>query len=141
MRKNLWRARPQAVRLATPPMSKAERLHRWADDLELQARLEWSGEATRRTSGPRTQPDASPLSVAFQDWALQAEGLRQDDELAFFDLSADQMERIVEAFEAGGRTSSAAVAAKRVRAFAEQAESTIMPHHGVFLPIGSAAPA
>ena len=138
---NLGQARPQALRLATPPMSKAERLHRWADDLELQARLEWSGGAPCQPAGGRAQADASPLSVAFQDWALRAEGLRKGDELAFFDLSAEEMARVVEAFEAGGRTSSAAVAARRVRAFADQAESTSMLHHGVFLPIGTAAPA
>jgi hypothetical protein len=141
MMMNFGQARPQALRLATPPMSKAERLHRWADDLELQARLEWSGEAAIPVVGEQTHVDRSPLTIAFQDWALQAEGLRRGDELSFFDLSADEMERIVEAFEAGGRTSSTAVAAKRVRAFAEQAASTSMPHYGIFLPIGTGAPA
>ena len=126
----------QAMSLGAPPMSKAERLNRWADSLELrkQLQLEATNDAALRTCDGwwSTQTERSPLTVAFEDWAFQAEGLRSDrvgDALAFFDLSESEMQRIIGS-SYGSRTIPAAVAAERVRALARQAEATRVPHVG-----------
>jgi hypothetical protein len=110
------------VSLGVPPMSKAERLHRWADSLELQKQLQREANADaalgRRDGWCAMQTDSSPLTIAFEDWAFQAEGLRSDqldDALAFFDLSEGEMQRITGSFY-GSRTVPAALAARRVRA-------------------------
>jgi hypothetical protein len=135
-------AGPEAMSLGVPPMSKAERLHRWADNLELQEQLQREAldDAALRTRDRwcRTPADRSPLTVAFEDWALQAEGLRGDrvgDALAFFDLSVSEMQRIIGSGY-GSRTIPAAVAAKRVRALAKQAEATTTPRAANALPAG-----
>jgi hypothetical protein len=107
------------------PMSKAERLHRWADNLELQNRLERNGAAA-------SPVDRSPLRVALEDWAFRAEGLCRRDALAFFDLSADEMKRIVGTARNDSRTTSRAATAARVRALAEQAERTLASQGSVF---------
>ena len=126
----------EAMSLGVPPMSKAERLHRWADSLELQKQLQREENADaalgRRDGWCATQTDSSPLTVAFEDWAFQAEGLRSDqldDALAFFDLSEGEMQRIIGSFY-GSRTVPAALAARRVRALAQQAEATTAPPVG-----------
>lgn len=132
--------------LGVPPMSKAERLHRWADSLELQRQLqqESNGDAALGTRDEwcSTQAGRSPLTVAFEDWAFQAEGLRSDevgDALAFFELSESEMQRIIGSSH-GSRTIPAAVAAKRVRALAQQAEATTTPEVGELVVGGSTAP-
>lgn len=124
-------------------MSKSERLHRWADHLELHGAqpLEPVDEGA---SGEliSARADGSPLSVAFEDWAFQAEGLRGDrvaDVRAFFDISEDEMRRIIGPSGYAGRTVAAAVAAERVRALAGQAESTTLPRIGVLVTGASAA--
>lgn len=73
-------AGPEAMSLGVPPMSKAERLHRWADSLELQKQLqpEANDDAAHRTRDGWSQADSLPLTVAFDDWAFQAEGLQGD---------------------------------------------------------------
>jgi hypothetical protein len=108
------------------PMSKAERPHRWADNLELQNRL-------KRKGAVASPVDRSPLSVALEDWAFRAEGLRRRDALAFFELSADGMKRITDASRDDSRTTSRAAAAARVRALAEQAEGTLASQGSVSL--------
>jgi hypothetical protein len=119
--------------LAVPPMSKAERLHRWADSLELQKQLQ--GTPIDDDGWCATPAESSPLTVAFEDWAFQAEGLRSEpeDALAFFDLSEVEMRRIVSRSDDGRRTLPAAVAAERVRALAERTESTTVPLVGVVI--------
>ena len=115
-----------AVSLRVAPMSKGERLHRWADALELQMRLAKFDDVVPAAD------DVSPLSIAFEDWAFQAEGLRGggvDDALAFFDLSASEIRRIL-----GPTTRSQApamsTAAERVRSLAQQAEALAGSHIG-----------
>jgi hypothetical protein len=135
----------QAVSLETPHMTKSERLHRWANNLELRKKLELIDDAahcTRDESSARA--GSSPLTVAFEDWAFQAEGLRSDrvgDGLAFFDLSEDEMQRIVGSSDYGRRTLPAAIAAARVRALAERDESTTVPQVGVLIVGASVAAA
>ena len=128
--------------LGTPHMSKSERLHRWAESLELreQLQLEAFDDATPRIYGGfSTQADNSPLTVAFEDWVFQAEGLRGDalgTALAFFDLSKGEMQRIIGCSDHSGRTIPAAAAAKRVRALAKQAEARTVPRVGVVVVSG-----
>lgn len=131
--KNLGRSESdaglQAVSLEVPPMTKSERLHRWADNLEMRSQLEENEDAAPWTGGEgfSTRADTLPLSIAFEDWAFRAEGLRSDraaDALAFFDLSEDEVRRVVGSFDGGGLTIPVAVAAERVRALADQAEAT-----------------
>ena len=83
--------------LGVPPMSKAERLYRWADSLELQKQLQGK---------PIDDDGWCATPVAFEDWAFQADGLRSEwgDALAFFDLSEDEMRRIVSRSDDGRRT-------------------------------------
>lgn len=131
-------ARPQAVKLEAPHMSKAERLHRWADNLELHRRLVLIDNAALGTRDEwfSTRADGSPLSVAFEDWAFRAEGLQGDrvrDALAFFDVSENEIQRIVSSSDYGRRTIRAAVAAERVRALAEQAEDSRVPQIGILV--------
>jgi hypothetical protein len=136
----------EAMSLGVPPMSKAERLHRWADSLELQKQLQREANADaalgRRDGWCAMQTDSSPLTIAFEDWAFQAEGLRSDqldDALAFFDLSEGEMQRITGSFY-GSRTVPAALAARRVRALAQQAEATTAPQIGEPVAGSSVAP-
>jgi hypothetical protein len=132
--------------LGVPPMSKAERLHRWADSLELQQQLQLAASddaaLCTRDGGCSTQADSSPLTIALEDWALRAEGLRSDrlgDAIAFFDLAEDEMRRIVGHSDHNRRTVPAAVAAERVRALAERAESMTVPQVGVLVTGASVA--
>lgn len=136
----------EAVRVGAPHMSKSERLHRWADDLELHGAqpLQAVGDAASGAEGGwwSARADGSPLSVAFEDWAFQAEGLQGDrvgDALAFFDLSEDEMQAIIGSSGYGGRTIPAAVAAERVRALAEQAGGATLPHVGILVAGASVA--
>ena len=132
----------QVVSLGTSPMSKSERLHRWADSLELQKQLQREAldDVTPRIYGWFSTPaDSSPLTVAFEDWAFQAEGLRDDalgTALAFFDLSEGEMRRIIGCPDHSGRTIPAAAAAERVRALAQQAEARTVPRVGVVVVSG-----
>ena len=125
------------VTLRAPYMSKSERLHRWADSLELRKQLQREAidGATPLIYGWfSTQADSSPLTVAFEDWALQAEGLRGDapgTALAFFDLSEGEMQRIIGCPDHSSRTIRVAAAAERIRAIAQQAEARPVPSVGV----------
>ena len=121
----------QAVSVG-PQMSKSERLHRWADNLELRTQLdptEDGGFPARHQRLP-TPAASSPLAVACEDWAFRAEGLQGDrvgDALAFFDLSEHELQRVVGSRDDGRRTVPAAVAAERIRALANQAEGPTVP--------------
>lgn len=116
-----------------PQMSKSERLHRWADNLELRKRLDLTEDGGfpgrhERLSTPAGS--SSPLTVASEDWAFQAEGLQGDrvgDALAFFDLSEHELQRIVGPLDDRRRTIPAAVAAERIRSLANQVERTTVP--------------
>jgi hypothetical protein len=129
-------AGPHVVTLGAPHMSKSERLHRWADSLELRKQLQREaidGATPRIHEWSSTQADSSPLTVAFEDWAFQAEGLRGDalaTALAFFDLPEGEMQRIMGCSDHSGRTMPVAAAADRIRALAQQAEARTVPGVG-----------
>ena len=123
-------ARAAAV-MVVPPMSKAERLHRWAASLELQKRSHReAGNGARHAYDGWCSTKPSPLAVAFEDWAFQAEGLRSarwGDVRAFFDLSEGEMRSVLGSSDHDARRIPAAVAAERLRALAKRAEATAVP--------------
>lgn len=108
-------------------MSKQERLDRWAEVLELTSQpylhslFETEYESPRRRCELRV--NNSPLSVAFQDPVLRAEGLRSDkygDAIDFFELSHADLHFIVGHCYHGPTMSPRAVAC-RVRDAARRA--------------------
>ena len=83
-------------------MSKRQRLERWAEVLErapqryLRSLFETEYMSPRRRYALRE--DNSPLTVAFEDPVLRAEGLESDrygDALKFFELSDGELHHIV----------------------------------------------
>lgn len=106
------------------PLTKCERLERWAEVLERQGgrRLKTLFEIEYLSRAERAVLRAadSPLSVAFGDARLRAAGLAGDtigDAVAFFEVSEMEMHRIL-CFCHHGETMSADAAAARVRAAA-----------------------
>jgi len=84
------------------PMSKQQRLLRWAELLEREPgrqlmslmRVEYLAPEARAAA----QVPNSALSVAFEDPVLRAEGLKSDrfgDAVGFFELSEDEVHRVV----------------------------------------------
>ena len=83
-------------------MSRRERLERWADVLEREPsrRLLSLGEIECKTKEERRvmRSDNSPLTVAFHDPILRAEGLASDrlgDAISFFELTEGQAHRLL----------------------------------------------
>jgi len=81
-----------------PQMSKQQRLMRWADVLERQAKphsdVAHGVEYLSPQERAKTQVYNSALSVAFEDPVLRAEGLASDkfgDAVNFFQLSEDEV--------------------------------------------------
>jgi hypothetical protein len=114
-------------------MSRRQRLARWAEALEQQPeRPLCSIEGTE--FGPRRErrakrADRSPLTVAFADPVLRAEGLRGDrvgDAVDFFRLSESDVHRLV-CYCHHGRTVAAGAVAARVRVMARRAELPAVP--------------
>jgi hypothetical protein len=110
--------------LGVQPLSKCERLERWAEALErqggrrLKTLFEIEYAAPRERAALRA--DDSPITVAFKDPRLCAEGLAGDtvgDATAFFGISEWELHNIL-CFCHHGETMSADVAAVRVRAAA-----------------------
>ncbi len=104
-----------------PPMTRVERLERWAEVLEREPdrvltsieEIEWKSEAERRAM----RSDNSALTVAFEDPVLRAEGLASDrlgDAMTFFRLS-DPEAHFALCSCVYGRSMQADVAARRVR--------------------------
>jgi hypothetical protein len=104
-----------------PPMTRVERLERWAKALERDPdrvltsieEIEWKSEAERRAM----RSDNSALTAAFEDPMLRAEGLASDrlgDAMTFFRLS-DPEAHFVLCSCVYGRSMQADVAARRVR--------------------------
>ncbi len=104
------------------PLSRRERLERWAELLEREPdrtlrtleEIEWKPAAER----PAMRVDGSPLSVAFSDPVLRSEGLASDrlgDAIDFFELSEHEA-HIVLCSCNGGETIQAEEAAQRLRA-------------------------
>jgi hypothetical protein len=113
--------------LGSRPLTKCERLERWAAVLEraggrrLNTLVEI--EYLPRAERAALRANDSPLSVAFGDGRLRAAGLAGDtigDAVAFFEVSEMELHRIL-CFCHHGDTMSADAAAARVRAAAVRA--------------------
>jgi len=110
---------------ATPaPLTRAERLERWAAALERLggARLNtlWRTEHAVRSVRPTMRADNSPLSIAFQDPVLRIAGLADDsygEAKRFFELTDYELHWIV-CYCHFGETLSAEAAARQIRAVA-----------------------
>lgn len=107
---------------ARPPLSRRERLERWAELLEQQPdrilssleEIEWKPKAEY----PSIRADNSPLTVAFADPMLRSEGLNSDrlgDAVTFFGLAEHEAHLILCSCH-GGLTIPAGEIARRVRA-------------------------
>ena len=114
--------------LARDRMSKPQRLARWAEALERapQRHLRSLFETEYMSPGRRyaLREDNSPLTVAFQDQVLRAEGLKSDrygDALKFFELSNGELHHIV-CYCHHGPTMAPRAVATRVRSAAGQTE-------------------
>jgi hypothetical protein len=109
---------------ARPALTRRERLERWASLLEQDPtrRLRSLGEIETKTPAERVQmrsPD-SPLTVAFEDPVLRAEGLASDrlgDAIDFFEMSEDDAHRLLCSCM-NGWTMSAGKVARGVRGVA-----------------------
>ncbi len=109
-------------------MSKRQRLERWAEVLELAPqrylRSLYETEYTSQHLRYALREDNSPLTVAFEDPVLRAEGLQSDrygDALKFFELSDGELHHIV-CYCHHGPTMAPKAVARRVRAAAGQTE-------------------
>lgn len=103
-------------------MSKQERLERWAEVLERAPqrylRSLYETEYASRRQRCTLREDNSPLTVAFHDPVLRAEGLQSDsygDAINFFELSDDDLHYIV-CYCHHGPTMTPKAVARRVRA-------------------------
>ncbi len=107
-----------------PPLTRVERLERWAEALEREPdrvltsieEIEWKPEDERRL----LRAESSALTVAFEDPVLRAEGLASDtlgDAAAFFRLT-DAEAHFALCSCVYGQTMQAGVAARRVRMLA-----------------------
>jgi hypothetical protein len=112
--------------LQAQPLSKRERLELWIQALEreggrrLRTLFEIEYAPASKRSGIRA--DDSPLTVAFNNPRLRAEGLAGDtigDAAAFFGISERELHNIV-CFCHSGETMSAETAAVRVRTVANR---------------------
>jgi len=113
--------------LRSGPMTKCERLERWAELLERQGsrqlRTLYEIEYVPRARQAALRADDSPLSVAFADPRLRAAGLTGDtvgDAIAFFKVSEVELHAIL-CFCHHGETMSAHAATAHVRAAAVRA--------------------
>jgi hypothetical protein len=111
--------------LQTRTLSKRERLELWVEALEREGgrclRTLFEIEYAPPTERAGVRADDSPLSVAFADQRLRAEGLTGDtvgDATAFFGISEMELHNIL-CFCHYGETMSADMAAARVRAVAK----------------------
>ena len=117
--------------LARPVMTRRERLERWAGLLEQrpERRLATLHGTEYQAGGARAtmRGSGSPLSVAFDDPVLRAEGLENDsygEAKRFFELSDWQLHGVV-CYCHFGETVTAGSAARHVRA-------AINPRTGIF---------
>jgi len=124
--------------LQARPLSKRERLELWVEALEREAgrRLRTLFEIEYVPAAERAglRADDSPLSVAFNEPRLRAEGLAGDtigDATAFFGISEMELHNIL-CFCHSGETMSAEMAAARVRAAARCAEHKPLQASRVF---------
>lgn len=114
-------------------MSRRGRLERWAELLAQQpdrrlSTIEGTEFGFRRARRAK-RADDSPLTVAFQDPVLRAEGLRGDrvgDALDFFELSEGDVHHLV-CFCHYGQTVSAGAVAARLRVMARRVQLPAVP--------------
>jgi hypothetical protein len=126
-------------------MSRRERLERWAELLERRpwrrlSTIEGTEFGSRREREAK-RADHSPLSVAFEDPALRAEGLRGDrvgDAVEFFDVSHGEVHRLV-CYCHYGRTVASHTVASPVRMMARQNEPATLSPRGMVIGGLSAA--
>jgi hypothetical protein len=114
------------------PMSRADRLERWAAVLEgregrLRAlqRVEFLPSEER----PAARADGSPIEFAYRDPILRAEGLAGDrfgDAMAFFELSEHEAHHLLCDCHYGGTMTGKSVA-RRLRSYARRAAA-----HGIW---------
>lgn len=111
---------------APRPLSRLERLRRWADVLDRSAihhlRPLRRVELYSPTERARLRGDQSPLSVAYDDPILRAEGLESDrfgDGGAFFGLNDRDLHSLVCDCRYGGRMRPSDVA-RRVRGLSDR---------------------
>jgi predicted protein tyrosine phosphatase len=120
-------------------MSRRERLERWVELLERQphrylSTIEGTEFGSRRERDAK-RADHSPLTVAFEDPVLRAEGLRGDrvgDAVAFFDLSHGEVHRLV-CYCHHGRTVSPGTVAARVRMIAQRDAPATLASRGMVI--------
>jgi hypothetical protein len=86
----------------TLPLSRDERLNRWAEELERLGGKPlstlWRTEFTLQHARPLMRADNSPLTVAFNDPMLRAAGLKDDsygEAKRFFEISDRQLHCLV----------------------------------------------
>jgi hypothetical protein len=128
-------------------MSRRERLERWVELLERQPNRRLSTIEGTEFGGRREREakraDHSPLTVAFEDPVLRAAGLRGDrvgDAVEFFDLSHDEVHRLV-CYCHHGLTVLPGTVAARVRMMAQQNEPATLSSRGMIIGGLSAAAA
>ena len=128
-------------------MSRRERLKRWAEVLEQRPERQLCAiEGTEFGTRPEREAkraDNSPLTVAFEDPILRVEGLRGDrvgDAVEFFDLSHDEVHRLV-CYCHHGLTVSPGTVAARVRMMARQDEPVTLSSRTIAIGGLSAAAA
>jgi hypothetical protein len=121
------------LKASPQPLSRRERLERWADLLEREpeallqtlGEIEWQAEAAR----PLMRANNSPLTVAYNDPMLRGAGLKSDrlgDAMQFFELTAREVHEALCSCRYGG-TMRAGVAARVIRAIAQGRLSHISP--------------
>ena len=105
-------------------LSRKERLERWAEVLERQPkrRLRSLGEIefTPEERRPELRSDESPITVAYEDPVLRADGLKGDrlgDAMEYFDLSDRSAHRLLCSCM-NGWSMEAGVTARKVRRIA-----------------------
>jgi hypothetical protein len=131
--------------LVSTPMTKRERLERWAMLLEREPQRQLSSveEVEYGTTGEQEakRADNSALAVAFADPVLRAHGLTNDrvgTGAAFFELSHWEIHQLVCSCHYG-RSMAAGTAAIRVRAMTRRAEPPTLSRPGLIVAGVSAA--
>lgn len=113
-------------------LSRQERLDRWAELLERQPkrRLRSLGEIefTPEEKRPELRSDESPITVAFEDPVLRADGLKSDrlgDAMEFFDLSERSAHRLLCSCM-NGWSMEAGSTARKVRRLANPSQTGLL---------------
>jgi hypothetical protein len=137
--KNLEQIAREADVHPTVGMSRRERLERWANLLAQQPerglRAIEGTEFGTRSERLAKRADSSPITVAFEDPVLRAEGLRGDhvgDAVDFFELSERDVHHLI-CYCHHGRTVSAGAVAARLRSIARRAEAPALPAQTVIV--------